>query len=140
MAIRALMGHRDKCRLPLVLPMIFRALGIALVIILGVATVLGLFVARRATGRVATLREAARRVGEGDLGVRVSPRGKDELDELGRAFDRMVAELGETRSRLEAAGFPIRTDAELPGYRRFYTEDPFGNRLECLERIDGTRP
>ena len=33
--------------------------------------------------------------------MRVSPRGKDELDELGRAFDRMVAELGETRSRLE---------------------------------------
>jgi nitrogen fixation/metabolism regulation signal transduction histidine kinase len=81
--------------------MIFRALGIALVIILAVATVLGLFVARRATGRVATLREAARRVGEGDLAVRVSPRGKDELDDLGRAFDRMVAELGETRSRLE---------------------------------------
>ena len=47
------------------------------------------------------LRTAARRVGEGDLTVRVSPRGKDELDELGRAFDRMVAELGETRSRLE---------------------------------------
>jgi two-component system nitrogen regulation sensor histidine kinase NtrY len=86
---------------PLVLPMIFRALAIALVIILTVATGLGLFVARRATGRVATLRDAARRVGEGDLAVRVSPRGKDELDDLGRAFDRMVAELGEARSRLE---------------------------------------
>jgi signal transduction histidine kinase len=86
---------------PVVFPMIFRGLGIALVIILALATVLGLFVARRATGRVATLRAAARRVGEGDLTVRVSPRGKDELDELGRAFDRMVAELGETRSRLE---------------------------------------
>ena len=33
--------------------------------------------------------------------MRVSPRGKDELDELGRAFDRMVAELGEARPRLE---------------------------------------
>jgi len=86
---------------PLVLPMIFRGLGIALVIILAFATALGLFVARRATGRVATLQEAARAVGEGNLGVRVSPHGKDELDELGRAFNRMVAELGETRSRLE---------------------------------------
>jgi nitrogen fixation/metabolism regulation signal transduction histidine kinase len=85
----------------LVFPMIFRGLTLALVVILAIATALGLFVARRATGRVATLREAARRVGEGDLAVRVSPRGKDELDELGRAFDRMVAELGETRSRLE---------------------------------------
>ena len=85
--------------LPLILPRIFR----------GVcwrwsscwlAAVLGLFVARRATGRVATLRDAARRVGEGDLGVRVAPRGSDELDELARAFDRMVAELGDARSRL----------------------------------------
>jgi nitrogen fixation/metabolism regulation signal transduction histidine kinase len=86
---------------PLIFPSIFRGMGVAVVIVLGLATVLGLFVARRATGRVATLREAARRVGEGDLEVRVSPQGKDELDELGRAFDRMVAELGDTRSRLE---------------------------------------
>ena len=86
---------------PLVLPMIFRGLGLAMVVILAFATVLGLFVARRATGRVAILREAARRVGEGDLSVRVAPRGRDELDELGRAFNRMVAELGEARSRLE---------------------------------------
>jgi two-component system nitrogen regulation sensor histidine kinase NtrY len=87
--------------LPVVLPRIFRGLGLALVVVLALATVLGLFVARRATGRVATLREAARRVGEGDLSVRVSPRGKDELDELGRAFDVMVAELAEARPRLE---------------------------------------
>ncbi len=86
---------------PLIFPRIFHGLGLALVIILALATVLGMFVARRATGRVATLRTAAQRVGEGDLTVRVSPRGKDELDDLGRAFDRMVAELGETRSRLE---------------------------------------
>ena len=87
--------------LPVVLPRIFRGLGAALVIVLALATAIGLFVARRATGRVAMLREAARRVGEGDLSVRVSPRGKDELDELGRAFDRMVAELAEARPRLE---------------------------------------
>jgi nitrogen fixation/metabolism regulation signal transduction histidine kinase len=86
---------------PLVFPMIFRGLALALVIILALATVLGLVVARRATERVADLRTAARRVGEGDLTVRLLPRGKDELDELGRAFDRMVAELGDTRSRLE---------------------------------------
>jgi nitrogen fixation/metabolism regulation signal transduction histidine kinase len=86
--------------LPLILPRIFRGLGVALVAVLAFATVLGLAVARRATGRVATLRDAARRVGEGDLSVRVAPRGSDELDDLGRAFDRMVAELGEARSRL----------------------------------------
>jgi two-component system nitrogen regulation sensor histidine kinase NtrY len=99
---QAMDREQDLDRLfPVVLPMIFRGLAIALVIILALATGLGLFVARRATGRVATLRQAARRVGEGDLTVRVSPRGKDELDELGHGFNRMVAELGDTRSRLQ---------------------------------------
>jgi signal transduction histidine kinase len=86
--------------LPLILPRIFRGLGVGLLMVLAFATVLGLAVARRATGRVAVLRDAAHRVGEGDLSVRVAPRGNDELDELGRAFNRMVGELGDARSRL----------------------------------------
>jgi catechol 2,3-dioxygenase-like lactoylglutathione lyase family enzyme len=44
-------------------------------------------------------------------------------------------DLDATRASLEDAGFPIRTDAELPGYRRFYTEDPFGNRVELLQPV-----
>lgn len=63
--------------------------------------ILGLWIARRTTKRVARLRDAARRVGGGDLSVKVAPQGKDELDELGRAFDAMVSELIEARSRLE---------------------------------------
>jgi catechol 2,3-dioxygenase-like lactoylglutathione lyase family enzyme len=35
--------------------------------------------------------------------------------------------------RLRAAGSPVRWDAEIPGVRRFYTEDPWGNRLELCE-------
>jgi catechol 2,3-dioxygenase-like lactoylglutathione lyase family enzyme len=34
--------------------------------------------------------------------------------------------------RLQAAGAPVRWDARYPGVRRFYTEDPWGNRLELL--------
>lgn len=33
---------------------------------------------------------------------------------------------------LLAAGAPLTWDTELPGARRFYTEDPWGNRLELL--------
>ena len=33
---------------------------------------------------------------------------------------------------LRAAGFPVKPDDRLPGYNRFYTEDPFGNRVEIL--------
>lgn len=35
--------------------------------------------------------------------------------------------------RLERAGLAPRRDAGLPGARRFYIDDPFGNRLELLE-------
>jgi catechol 2,3-dioxygenase-like lactoylglutathione lyase family enzyme len=35
-------------------------------------------------------------------------------------------------TRLAAAGAPVRWDHELPGVRRFYTGDPFGNRLEIV--------
>jgi two-component system nitrogen regulation sensor histidine kinase NtrY len=69
--------------------------------LLFVVPLAGLVIARRATRRVARMHDAARRVGEGDLTVQVAPTGRDELDELGRAFDRMVRELADTRSRLE---------------------------------------
>ncbi len=36
--------------------------------------------------------------------------------------------------RLQAGGAPVRWDEALPGVTRFYTEDPFGNRLELLAR------
>jgi catechol 2,3-dioxygenase-like lactoylglutathione lyase family enzyme len=42
----------------------------------------------------------------------------DALDELAR--------------RLTDGGAPVRWDAELPGIRRFFTDDPWGNRLELL--------
>jgi catechol 2,3-dioxygenase-like lactoylglutathione lyase family enzyme len=36
-------------------------------------------------------------------------------------------------ARLEALGAPVTWDDNLPGHRRFYSEDPVGNRLEFLE-------
>ena len=37
--------------------------------------------------------------------------------------------------RLRAADAPVLFDDGFPGMRRFYTEDPHGNRLEFLEPI-----
>jgi catechol 2,3-dioxygenase-like lactoylglutathione lyase family enzyme len=34
--------------------------------------------------------------------------------------------------RLAAAGVPVQWDEALPGVRRFYTADPWGNRVEVL--------
>ena len=36
-------------------------------------------------------------------------------------------------ARLAAHGAPVTWDDDLPGHRRFYSEDPVGNRLEFLE-------
>jgi catechol 2,3-dioxygenase-like lactoylglutathione lyase family enzyme len=45
--------------------------------------------------------------------------------ESGEALDRLAAALG-------AAGHAVRWDTGLPGVKRFYVEDPWGNRLELL--------
>jgi hypothetical protein len=44
------------------------------------------------------------------------------------------AELDALAERLLAAGYPVRwaDPAEIPGMRRFHTDDPHGNRLEFL--------
>jgi catechol 2,3-dioxygenase-like lactoylglutathione lyase family enzyme len=34
--------------------------------------------------------------------------------------------------RLAAAGAPVEWDESLPGVRRFYTADPWGNRVELM--------
>jgi predicted enzyme related to lactoylglutathione lyase len=38
-------------------------------------------------------------------------------------------------ARLEARGARVTWDDGLPGHRRFYSEDPVGNRLEFLEPV-----
>jgi catechol 2,3-dioxygenase-like lactoylglutathione lyase family enzyme len=47
----------------------------------------------------------------------------DELDVLARA--------------LADAGEKVEWDDSLPGLRRFYTADPWGNRIELLARVSG---
>jgi catechol 2,3-dioxygenase-like lactoylglutathione lyase family enzyme len=44
------------------------------------------------------------------------------------------AELEPLAERLGAAGAPVNWDESLPGERRFYSEDPWGNRIEFLAR------
>ncbi len=45
----------------------------------------------------------------------------------------LTDDLDELRDRLEQSGIQTREDRQIPGYRRFYAEDPFGNRIELLE-------
>jgi catechol 2,3-dioxygenase-like lactoylglutathione lyase family enzyme len=46
-----------------------------------------------------------------------------------------VDRLDELRAKLEAAGWPTTDGEEIPGARRFYVHDPFGNRLEMVQKF-----
>ena len=49
----------------------------------------------------------------------------------------LVADLAAFQQLLAAAGVATIPDTSLPGVRRFYANDPFGNRLEFLQDGDG---
>jgi len=45
-----------------------------------------------------------------------------------------VARLDVIRSRLEGAGYACTQEETLLDFTRFYSQDPFGNRIEFLEK------
>jgi catechol 2,3-dioxygenase-like lactoylglutathione lyase family enzyme len=47
----------------------------------------------------------------------------------------LVEGLDQLRERLSSAGVPIAEAEEIPGVRRFYVADPFGNRIELMEIV-----
>ena len=47
----------------------------------------------------------------------------------------LVEDLAAVRAALSKAGRPVREEPEIPGYRRLFTDDPFGNRIELMELL-----
>jgi catechol 2,3-dioxygenase-like lactoylglutathione lyase family enzyme len=47
----------------------------------------------------------------------------------------LISSVAALQRRLQAAGIEVVWDTPLDGYHRFYVSDPFGNRLEFMERI-----
>jgi catechol 2,3-dioxygenase-like lactoylglutathione lyase family enzyme len=45
----------------------------------------------------------------------------------------LVSGVKDLAARLEEHGVELQWDENIPGYARFHTHDPFGNRLEFLE-------
>ncbi len=71
------------------------------------------------------------KLGDRQLHVGVEP----DFDPARKAHVALRAEAGELdrlAERLTAAGAPVVWDETLPGERRFYSEDPWGNRIEFL--------
>ena len=49
----------------------------------------------------------------------------------------LAPDIDEVAAGLMLAGYPVNWDDALPDRNRFYTEDPFGNRLEIMCDGDG---
>ncbi len=63
---------------------------------------------------------------------------EDDFRPARRAHPAFLVEgLGELKARCQAAGYDVIDDDANPNYHRFFTNDPFGNRIECVERIEG---
>jgi len=61
--------------------------------------------------------------------------GEEEFIPARRAHPALrVGDLDMLAVRLAAAGCVVEWDDRWPGVRRFYTSDPFGNRLELNTR------
>jgi catechol 2,3-dioxygenase-like lactoylglutathione lyase family enzyme len=48
----------------------------------------------------------------------------------------LVKSLRDLVVHLEEHGIKVRVDQPLEGFNRCYADDPFGNRIEFMERID----
>jgi len=64
---------------------------------------LAFIIARDLSRRLERLADGTRRLAAGEDGVRLADGHDDEIGDLGRAFDRMAAEIGRVRSGLEGA-------------------------------------
>ncbi|MCK6449163.1 MAG: ATP-binding protein [Planctomycetes bacterium] len=78
---------------------LFQATGIVVLI----AVLLTMVIARRTTAPILELKAHTERIAAGDLAARVRVRSTDELGELASAMNRMTAELDESRKKLVRA-------------------------------------
>src|SRR5438132_1629758 len=82
----------------------------------------GLYLARGITVPIEQLAQGTREVAAGNLSYRVQARADDEIGILVDSFNRMAADLAQSKTRLEAAYLDLQAKhAELEGRRR-YTE------------------
>ncbi|MGB5811501.1 MAG: ATP-binding protein [Polyangiales bacterium] len=75
--------------------------GVLVFLVIVVAFLIGAVASRRVTRRVTVLAEASRRVGAGDFTVTLPTVANDEVTELTQAFNDMVRDLRDSRTRIE---------------------------------------
>jgi signal transduction histidine kinase len=82
----------------------------SVVFIIGI--LIGFWLARNISIPVLALRDAADKVGEGDLTQRVNNKSGDEIGDLARAFNKMVEDLAKAREELRKANINLASTNE----------------------------
>jgi signal transduction histidine kinase len=90
-------GKRDIRQTSIIVSAIFLAIGI----------VIGFWLSRSISVPVLALRDAANKVGDGDLTQRVTNTPNDEIGELANAFNNMVVDLAKAREELREANLNL---------------------------------
>ena len=99
-----------------------------LIVVILVAAAFASFLVRLITRPVKQLAEAARRVGERDVDVKIDVVANDEIGHLSRAFNAMTASLREARDRIEAQQYSL----EVANVELETKNKDLGNALEQL--------
>ncbi len=47
----------------------------------------------------------------------------------------LVDDLAQVEAALVKAGYPIKSDKPIEGYQRVFSQDPFGNRIELMQKM-----
>jgi len=112
---------------------LFGAVGATLV-----ALLLGLLLARTISRPVLALTEATQRIAQGELGLQVEVRSKDELGELGRSFNRMSGDLARSSELRRQMTADIAHDLRTPlSVILGYTEALADDKLQGTPEIYG---
>ncbi|MGD8228918.1 MAG: HAMP domain-containing sensor histidine kinase [Desulfobacteraceae bacterium] len=113
--------------------------GLGLIIIGIVVALLVLPISRYITKRVKALSESAAQIAEGDLSHRATVKGKDEIGELGRTFNRMAAKLERMIEGGKELTANVSHELRTPLARIRVAEELLREKLEKLEDKDWER-
>ena len=113
--------------------------GLGLIIIGIVVALLVLPISRYITKRVKALSESAAQIAEGDLSHRAAVKGKDEIGELGRTFNRMAAKLERMIEGGKELTANVSHELRTPLARIRVAEELLREKLEKLENKDWER-
>jgi two-component system sensor histidine kinase CpxA len=113
--------------------------GLGLIIIGIVIALLVLPISRYITKRVKGLSDSASRIAEGDLSHRATVKGKDEIGELGRTFNRMAAKLERMIEGGKELTANVSHELRTPLARIRVAEELLREKLEKLEDKDWER-